>query len=151
MALEFGQVALLGLVRFGQYGNDRYGKAAQVGCQFKVQFLRGNAGVEQNDHGFEVMGGGHVPLDELGPLGPFGLGALGVTVAGQVDEEVPVGIDFVVVEAARLARLGTDFGQLLATGQPVDEGGLAHIGAPGQGDLGFLEIFKLLDFVYCFD
>ena len=63
------------------------------------------------------------------------LGDLGIAVAGQVGEVQPA-VDVKIVDLAGLAGGSAHPGEILAAQQPVNDGGLAHVAAPREGDLG---------------
>ena len=69
-----------------------------------------------------------VIVDDAGQLLLLALSALGIAVAGQIDQ-IPVFVDKEVVNEERLTWCGRCHGQTLAAGQHVDEAGLAHVGA----------------------
>lgn len=74
-------------------------------------------------------------LNESAPPGSLLLGDLGVAVAGQV-HEVDLIVDAEIVDMGGLTRCGTHPGKVFPAQEPVDDGGLAHVGPAGKGDLG---------------
>ena len=72
--------------------------------------------------------------EEVGPALLLLLGDLGKAVAGEVDKADAV--DVKEVDVRGLARGARDLDQTLAVEELVEQGGLAHVGAAGNGDLG---------------
>ena len=115
------------------------------------------AEVDQEADHDEAGGFLHVFINESGPAVFISLAGLGEAVAGEVDE-VPVlslfffvfdaaGLDGVVVDGACLARFAADVGELLPSGEGIDEGGFAYVRTADEGDL-FLAVRHVLGTVH---
>ena len=76
-----------------------------------------------------------VALHQAAPAIPLLLADLGIAVAGQVGK-VELAVDAEVVHLRGLAGGSAHPCEVLPVQQPVDDGGLAHVGASGKGHLG---------------
>ena len=129
-------VPLAAFVGLGQDNDHGQTSGTQPGHQFEVQALGRQPAIDERRHGQQPVGLFQVGLDEPAPFVAFGPGTTGIAVSRQIHQAIAGRARLVEVEAAGLARSGADFGQGLAPGQAIDQGRFAHVGPPGQGDLG---------------
>src|SRR5574341_289843 len=91
--------------------------------------------IQDMDHPAKLGPACEIALHQLPPRLLQRPGDLGVPVAGQVHEEEAV-VDLVEVDGPGAPGGAAGAGQVAAAQQPVDQGGLSDVGAPGEGDLG---------------
>lgn len=95
--------------------------------ELEIEFLRGVAGVDEDEGAAEVLPFDEVFGDELVELVAHFFGDFGVAVSGEVDEG-PVVVDFEEINFAGAARGFGDSGEAVLVGEQVDERRLADIG-----------------------
>ena len=123
------------LIDLGQDQLVGHRHLAQHGHELEIDRLEPVPRVDQQAGAHQAGAAAQVGPDQPLPGVDLGLGRLGETVAGQIDQHQPAA-QVEHVDLLRAPGRARDARQLVAPGQRVDQARLADVRTPGKGHLG---------------
>ena len=118
--------------------------ALRVASELQVKLLGLETRIDEQNEGAELLAFLQVTLEKPGPFLALGVAGPGVAVARQVHKTEVVGAHAVIVDGARFAGGGADLREGAPSRERVDEGGLSHVGAAGEGYLRDISVNELV-------